>query len=36
VVFDESVFPFSSAPTTPSVPDPSLFPADTVVQPPFS
>jgi hypothetical protein len=36
VVFDESVFPFSSTPTTTPVPDPSsLFPADTVVQPPF-
>jgi hypothetical protein len=36
VVFDESVFPFSTTPTTTHVPDPSsLFPADTVVQPPF-
>jgi hypothetical protein len=35
VVFDESIFPFSSTTTSP-VPDPSsLFPADTVVQPPL-
>jgi hypothetical protein len=32
VVFDESVFPFSSTPTTTPVPDPSSpFPSDTVV-----
>jgi hypothetical protein len=37
VVFDESVFPFSNTSTTTPVPDPSsLFPADMVVQPPFS
>jgi hypothetical protein len=31
VVFDESVFPFSTTPTTTHVPDPSsLFPADTL------
>jgi hypothetical protein len=36
VVFDESVFPFSSPPTTAPDPDPSsLFSTDTVVQPPF-
>jgi hypothetical protein len=35
VVFDESVFPFSTPTSTPA-PDPSsLFPTDTVVQPPF-
>jgi hypothetical protein len=36
VVFDESVFPFSSPPITTPAPDPSsLFPTDPVVQPPF-
>jgi hypothetical protein len=36
VVFDESVFPFSSPPTTTLDPDPSsLFPTNMVVQPPF-
>jgi hypothetical protein len=37
VVFDESIFPFSSTPTTTPVPNPSsIFPTDTVVQPLFS
>jgi hypothetical protein len=38
VVFDEYVFPFSASSTTPPDPDLdpfSLFPTDTVVQPPF-
>jgi hypothetical protein len=38
VVFDESVFPFSASSTPPTNPDLdplSLFPTDTVVQPPF-
>jgi hypothetical protein len=37
VVFDESIFPFSSTTTPPSTPDLdlfSLFPTDAVVEPP--
>jgi hypothetical protein len=39
VVFDESVFPFSTTPTPTSTPELdifSLFPTDAVLEPPFS